>query len=78
VPVLDDIMDHAVIGPERSYGRLEGEREIVLRQIEKRFGSIPEWAHGRLGSASLEQIQAIALRLVDPQNPAPALEDLLR
>ncbi len=48
MPILDDIRDHKVLGPERrkgiEIGREEGERKIVLRQIAKRFGPVPATA----------------------------------
>jgi hypothetical protein len=82
MPILDDIMDHPVLGRERKRGmaigrvegRTEGEREIVAHQLEKRFGTLPDWAIRRLNSAPHDEIQAIALRLLD----SPSLEDLLR
>ncbi len=60
MPILNDIMDHEVIGPailkELEKGRLEGLKEglkegqqmgsqnILRRQLERRFGALPEWA----------------------------------
>ncbi len=38
MPILNDIMDNEVIGPLIRQGRAEGQLEIVLSQIEKRFG----------------------------------------
>lgn len=69
MPILDDIMDHPVIGRERK----RGEREIVILMMEKRFGALPDWVTSRLNSASHKEIEAIALRLLD----SPSLEDLL-
>jgi hypothetical protein len=74
MPILDDIMDHPVLGRERKRGMAEEAREIVTRQLQKRFGPLPEWATLRLDSASREEIEAIALRLLD----ATSLEELLR
>ena len=82
MPILDDIMDHDLFGPKirkgieigRQEGRQEGERQIVLRQITKRFGPPPEWANRRLTEAPIEEVEAIALRLLD----SPTLEDLLQ
>lgn len=77
MPILNDIMDHQVFGPmlrkARAEGRAEEGREIVLRQIEKRFGRLPEWAATQLGTLSPGKIERVALRLLD----ASSIEELL-
>jgi flagellar biosynthesis/type III secretory pathway protein FliH len=85
MPILDDIMDHEVLGRERrrgieqglaqgiEQGREEGERKVVLRQIEKRFGPVPDWAQQRLKTLSAGDLETLELRLLD----APSLEALL-
>ena len=81
MPLLNDLMDDAVFGPKlRSArregleeGRREGERQIVLRQIERRFGPAPDWAAHRLDAMTVAEIENVADRLLD----APSLEDLL-
>lgn len=37
MPLLDDIMDHDLLGPAIR----RGQRSVVVRQIEKRFGVVP-------------------------------------
>jgi predicted transposase YdaD len=81
MPILDDIMDHEILGPAirrglqqgRQEGRQEGEQAIVMRQIEKRFGAVPVWARQRLEAMSAPDIEEAALRLLD----AHSLEELL-
>jgi predicted transposase YdaD len=93
MPILDDIMDHDLLGPAlrrgmqqgleqgleqglqqgRAQGRMEGEQTVVMRQIEKRFGSVPAWARQRLEAMSAGEIEETALRLLDAQS----LESLL-
>jgi len=85
MPILDDIMDHEVIGRERkrgialgreeglAEGRMEGERRVVLRQIGRRFGPVPDWAKQRVEALSASQLEQVELRLLD----AGSLEDLL-
>jgi predicted transposase YdaD len=85
MPILDDIMDHDLLGPAirrglqqgraegRAEGRVEGERTVVLRLIEKRFGAVPAWARQRLVAMSGHEVEETALRLLD----ARSLEDLL-
>jgi flagellar biosynthesis/type III secretory pathway protein FliH len=89
MPILDDIMDHEVLGRERrrgieqglaqgieqglERGREEGERKVVLRLIEQRFGPVPDWAQQRLKTLSSGDLETLELRLLD----APSLEALL-
>jgi len=69
MPILDDIMDHEVIGRERR----RGERNIILRQIERRFGSVPAWARERIESLGSPELEELGLRVIE----ANSLEDLL-
>ena len=73
MPILEDIMDHKVLGPERrkgieigrEQGLEEGERKIVLRQIAKRFGPVPAAARKRIEALPASKLERIALRLLD-------------
>ena len=89
MPILDDIMDHEVLGRERkrgiALGREEGREEglaegvargelrVVLGLTGKRFGPVPEWAKQRLEALSAADLEQVALRLLD----AASLEELL-
>ena len=85
MPILDDIMDHKVIGRERkrgialgraeglAEGVAEGERRVILRQIGKRFGPVPDWANERIQALSAPDLEQIELRRLD----ATSLEELL-
>ncbi len=77
MPILNDIMDHKVLGREfkrgLQEGRHEGERKILRRQLEKRFGVIPEWVDQRLSGLSEPEIEELGVRLLD----AHSLEELL-
>ena len=51
MPILDDThADHDLLGPilrrGLAQGRVEGEQTVVMRMIEKRFGSVPSWGVG--------------------------------
>jgi hypothetical protein len=98
MPILIDILDHDVIGPEYrrrveegiqqgiqqgvqqgvqrglQQGVQQGELKILRRQIEKRFGKLPEWAEERLASRTAVELEELGLRMLD----APSLEDLLK
>jgi len=70
------IMDHEVLGRERkrrvAIGREGGERIVILRQISKRFGSVPDWAKQRLDGLSPSELEQVEPRLLD----APTLQAL--
>ncbi|MCH2559119.1 MAG: Rpn family recombination-promoting nuclease/putative transposase [Alcanivorax sp.] len=53
-------------------GRLEGERALVARQIQRRFGELPAHLNLRLQSASEEELATWADRILD----ARSLDDL--
>lgn len=86
MPILIDILDHDVIGPEYRRGVREGveqgvqqgvqqgELRILRRMIEKRFGKLPEWAEERLASRTAIELEELGIRTLD----APSLEDLLK
>jgi predicted transposase YdaD len=80
MPILNDIMDNRVIGPAirkglaqgRVEGRMEGQVEIVLSQIQKRFGRIPPAVGQRIAALKPAQLKRVAVRLLDAQT----IEDL--
>ena len=55
-------------------GRLEGERKLVLRVIQHRFGELPAAYRLRLQSASQAELEDLADRVLD----ASSLDDLFR
>lgn len=81
MPLLNDIMDHDLFGPRirqatdlgRAEGRAEGEQTIVIRLLEKRFGTVPAWARQRIEAMPATRIEQVAIRLLD----AESLEELL-
>jgi len=85
MPLLDDILDHPVLGREYKRGLKQGieqglergkhagELTLLLRQVERRFGTVPAALRERFAAMSDSEIESIALRLLD----AHSLEDLL-
>jgi hypothetical protein len=77
----DLILSNKVLGREyrrgldegKVEGKIEGKIEVLRRQIEKRFGAIPEWAEQRLNSQSVADLETLSVRLLD----AKRLEELL-
>ena len=92
MPILDDIIDHPVLGPRirraeekalerglrqgleqgleqgREEGRHHGELAVLLRQVEKRFGSVPPQLRDRLEKMAASEVEAVALRLLDARS----------
>jgi hypothetical protein len=73
MPILNDIMDHKVLGREYKRGAQEEALTIARRLIEKRFGAIPAWAEERLNSFPTVELETLSVRVQDAKN----LEDLL-
>ena len=46
-------------------GKLEGEALVLQRQLTRRFGPLPEWVQTRLRSASSEELETWADRVLD-------------
>lgn len=65
MPILNDIMDHEVIGPAIRQGRQEGRSEILKRLLEMRFGSLPAWVEPRLSALSVSELDDLLVRVFD-------------
>ena len=82
MPLLNDILEHEVLGREfkrgkregKQEGKLEGERDFLRRQICKRFGPLPSWAEEFIATRSLQQIEELADRVLE----VSSLDNLLR
>ena len=58
--------------PGKAAGRVEGQMEILLGQIEKRFGLVSPAVRKRLAGLKPDQLRQAGLRLLD----ARRMEDL--
>ncbi len=73
VPILEDIMEHNVIGPEirkrealgEARGEAMGKTKLLRRQIARLFGPVPAWADKRLAAKSQSEIEELGLRIFD-------------
>ncbi len=76
MPVTEDILDNEIFGVPfrqgRAEGRVEGRVELLLDQIENRFGSVPPGFRARLAVLNPAQLRAAGLRLLN----ASSIEDL--
>ncbi len=72
MPILDDIMDHQIIGPAirqgrsegRSEGRIEGTLDILRELITDRFGTPSPETEERLAKMSLAELKGLGVRLM--------------
>jgi predicted transposase YdaD len=58
----------------KAEGKVEGEAALLHRQLERRFGPLPEWAVSRLRAADSTVLETWGLRLID----AGSLEEVFR
>ncbi|MBF0293970.1 MAG: DUF4351 domain-containing protein [Magnetococcales bacterium] len=47
----------------RVEGRLEGKAEMLLKQLQVRFGSVPDPVRERVSSAEIEELDAWAVKI---------------
>ncbi len=81
MPILDNIMDHDLLGPVfrqgemkgEQKGELRGELKLLRRSINKRFGLMPAWVDDHLANLSSPEIEALNDRLFEVQT----LEELI-
>ncbi|MBF0147254.1 MAG: DUF4351 domain-containing protein [Magnetococcales bacterium] len=49
-------------------GRQEGEATILTRQLQRRFGDVPEWANKKIAEAEPSSLEEWSLRIFDAQS----------
>jgi len=64
MPLLNDILDNRVLGREFKRGLQQGELTLLRRQIEERFGPIPQWAEDRLTALSAADLEELGVRVL--------------
>ena len=77
MPVIIDLMENKVVREiyqrGTAEGKAEGERSMLIRLLERRFGPLPADAFDKIGAADLEAIERWGLQLLD----AASLEEAL-
>ncbi len=73
MPIFNDLLDHEVLGPAIKQGIQQGELSVLRRQLEKRFGPLPDWAEQRLLSLSTSELDDLSIRVLEARN----IRDLL-
>ena len=74
MPILNNILDHEVLGREFKKGQQAGELIMLRRLIQKRFGAIPSWAEKRLAAKSVPELEELSVRVLDVKS----LKELLK
>jgi hypothetical protein len=73
----EDAEDSAMSAADwlRAQGREEGRAELLLRQLEHRFGPLPVALEAKVLAATTEQVERWALRVLTASSLAEALAD---
>jgi predicted transposase YdaD len=50
---------------ERREGKLEGETQLLIRQLSKCFGPLPSWVQTKFAQADIEQLGLWSERILD-------------
>jgi predicted transposase/invertase (TIGR01784 family) len=56
-------------------GRQEGEQVLLLRQLKRRFGPLPEWVELRLAQAATDQLERWAERVLEAPTLAAMFDE---
>ncbi len=89
MPIVVDLMKNKIYAPlireaqakgiaegtakGKAAGIVEGERSLLLRQMRKRFGTIPHSVDEQLAAKTPEELESVGLRLLDAQSLAELL-----
>lgn len=88
MPILNDILEHKVLGREYKRGLKEGLQEgreeglhegwliMLRRHLHRQFGPLPDWADAALTKLSLPELEQLDERL--SAGSAQSLEELLQ
>ncbi|MBF0179380.1 MAG: Rpn family recombination-promoting nuclease/putative transposase [Magnetococcales bacterium] len=52
----------------RQDGRQEGEAAMLTRQLQRRFGSVPDWASAKIANATSQALEEWSLRVLDARS----------
>lgn len=74
MPITASLVDDALFGPMILKGRHEGREELLKKQLNSRFGPVPNWVNEKLKALSASELDDLAVRLLD----ATRLEDILQ
>ncbi|MBF0418694.1 MAG: DUF4351 domain-containing protein [Magnetococcales bacterium] len=58
--------EHRLVQEHRD-GHRDGEAEMLTRQLQRRFGTVPDWANEKIAKAELSSLEEWSLRIFDAQ-----------
>ena len=73
MPIHESIMNNSIFGPRikqgLEQGRIEGQREVLLGLIKKKFGAVAPRIRKRVASLDADHLKAATLTILDAQKP---------
>ncbi|MBF0420941.1 MAG: DUF4351 domain-containing protein [Magnetococcales bacterium] len=67
-------LEHRLV-QERRDSRREGQAAMLTRLLQRRFGSVPNWANEKITKANLSSLEEWSLRIFDAQSLDDVLSD---
>jgi len=68
MPITLDIREHPLAVEEFARGLQEGELKVVRRQIQAKFGGLPEWAEERLKLLNVNELEDLGVRVLKAES----------
>ena len=72
MPILNDILDHEVLGREFKHGLQQGAQQEALAMLhgllEVRFGILPGWVEQKLANRSVAELEKISVRVLNARS----------
>jgi len=66
--LMENDVFRPIIMKAQMESRQEGEANILTRLLQRRFGTVPEWAKEKIAKAELPSIEEWSLRIFDAQS----------
>jgi predicted transposase YdaD len=64
-----------VVDMVRQEGRQEGEATLLLRQLRRRFGQLPNWVSDKVNTADMELLEILSDRILDARSLEEVFSD---
>ena len=66
--LMENDVFRPIIMKAQMESRQEGEANILTRQLQRRFGTVPDWASEKIAKADLSSLEEWSLRFVDARS----------
>ncbi|MEZ5671920.1 MAG: DUF4351 domain-containing protein [Thiotrichaceae bacterium] len=77
-PIFAEIFErYTMLGEQRGIqlGEQRGEITVLRRQLQRRFGELPQWVHARLEHASSQELEQWSLQIFDASSLGNVFKD---